>query len=142
MLPILVRGGVTRYGTITPADTREPIRMADLQLIDRGDFKLLFLVTMGDLASRLAEVRLNLNDSGSFYLYDIVGKRILLNGGSAQWTAQDLRRGFRIVLPSQQRVILTLERKRPAGAAEVSQENGSGNWNSPGSGSSGSVRRN
>jgi glycoside hydrolase family 2 sugar binding len=122
MLPILIRGGVTRYGTITPADTREPVRMVDLQLIDRGDFKLLFLVTMGDLASRLAEVRLNLNDSGSFYLYDIVGKRILLNGGSAQWTAQDLKRGFRIVLPSQQRVILTLERKRPAGAAEVSQE--------------------
>lgn len=121
MLPILLRSGVTRYGTITPVDSREPIRMSDLQIIDRGDFKLLFLVTMGDLASRLAEIKLNLNDSGSFYLYDVIGKRILLNGSSAQWTAQDLKRGFRIVLPSQQRVVLTLERKRPAGASEVSQ---------------------
>lgn len=123
MVPILIQKQVKRYGTISPADSSQPIRMTDLQIVDRGDFKLVFLVAMGDIASRLAEIRLNLEDSGSFYLYDTVGKRILLrSNGSAQWTADDLKRGFKLVLPSQQRVVLTLERKRPAGAAaEVPQ---------------------
>lgn len=119
---LLIAKGIKRYGSITPADSGGPIRMADLQIIDRGDFKLIFLVAMGDIASRLAEIKLNFNDDGNFYLYDVTGKRILKNGGSEQWSAADLKRGFRWILPSQERVLLTLERKRPAGASAISQK--------------------
>ena len=115
MIPILQKNNVKRYGTITPADGKGAIRMTDLQIVDRGDFKLVFLVAMGDPAVRLAKVSLNLEDGGSFYLCDAIRRRILLNGKKECWSAEELRRGFEVVLPSQQRVVLTLERTRPAG---------------------------
>ena len=118
--PILIGKGIRRYGSISPADFSEPIRMTDLQIIDRGDFKLIFCVAMGDIASRLAEIKLDLDDSGAFYLYDAVGKRILKNGVHEQWSTADLKRGFQWVLPPQERVLFTLERKRPSGASEIS----------------------
>lgn len=116
MLPLLAKRQVVRYGTLSPADGGKTLSMTDLQLIDRGDFKLLFLVAMGELEPRLAHVSLNLSDKGEFYLYDIVSKRVMLNGTSETWTSEALRNGFDVVLPSQQRVVLTLERKRPEAA--------------------------
>ena len=115
MIPILQKNNVKRYGTITPADGKGAIRMTDLQIVDRGDFKLVFLVAMGEPAVRLTKVSLNLEDGGSFYLCDAIRRRILLNGKKECWSAEELRRGFEVVLPSQQRVVLTLERTRPAG---------------------------
>ena len=118
---LLLSKGIERYGFLAPADSGKPISMSDLQIIDRGDFKFLFAVAMGEISNRLAEIRLNVNDTGSFYLYDVVGKRIVLNGSSEKWNAADLKRGFRWILPPQERVLFTLERKRPAGAGTISQ---------------------
>ncbi len=119
---LLLSKGIERYGTIVPADSGKPIAMSDLQIVDRGDFKFVFLVAMGEITSRLAEIRLNFNDSGTFYLYDILGKRILKNGTSEQWSAAELKRGFQWILPSQERVLFTLERKRPAGAGTITRQ--------------------
>ena len=119
---LLLSNGIKRYGFIAPVDSGKPIAMSDLQIIDRGNFKFIFAVAMGEISSRLVEIRMDFKDSGRFYLYDVLGKRIVKNASSELWNAADLKRGFRWILPSQERVLFTLERKRPAGAETISQD--------------------
>jgi len=118
---LLTARNVKRYGTISPADTAEPLEMTDLQIIDRGDLKLICLICFGQPGSRLATVRFELDDAGEFYLYDVSSRRLLVNADRETWSAADLKKGLDLVMPPQERIILTLERHRPDTTKTISQ---------------------
>ncbi|MGI5924151.1 MAG: beta-galactosidase [Lentisphaeria bacterium] len=113
LVAMLDQRGVKRYGSMRPVDDGGPLNGTDLQLIDRGDFKMIFAVSMFDVRQRLVKVALNIQDDGEFYLRDIVGKRLLVPDDKQTWNRDELREGFLLVLPSQERVLLTLEREAP-----------------------------
>ncbi len=90
-----------------------PPRSSDIQVIDRGDFKFLYFVAMGEDSTRGGVLRWNINDSGSFFLSDPLGKRLLLNGASGQWDAAALSNGVFVAVPPQERVLYVLSREAP-----------------------------
>ena len=103
-----------RYGVINPLDGR-PIAGTNLEIIDRGDFKMIFIVSMDELETRLVNVKIFLNDMvGSFYLSDIIKKQLLIDSnGNEKWDKKSLNNdGFILTLPPQERVLLVLKRNR------------------------------
>ncbi|MDD4539620.1 MAG: beta-galactosidase [Lentisphaeria bacterium] len=119
LVAMLDQRGVKRYGTMQAVDDGAPLNGTDLQLIDRGDFKMIFAVSMFEVQHRLVRVALNVQDDSEFYLRDIVGKRLLVPAGKQTWNRDDLREGFPLILPPQERVLLTLERQAPPPAWPV-----------------------
>ena len=113
ILKTLAKKKVTRYGTLEPADTLTGLGGTDLQIIDRGDFKLVFVAGMLDLVPRKVKMKLLLKDQGEFYLTDIINKRLYRSPSGETWNMKQLRDGFELVLPPQERVVFVLERKRP-----------------------------
>ncbi len=101
-----------RYGTVT-ALSGEALQLTELYLIDRGDFKLCYILNMEYLESRDVRITLNINDSGKFFLTDIVNKVTLVKPDGEAWTADELRKGFDYTIPAQERVLFVLERKCP-----------------------------
>ncbi|MDQ0288686.1 beta-galactosidase [Oligosphaera ethanolica] len=102
--------GVKRYATLTPA-----LSNCHLELIDRGDRKLLFLMNMADRETRWCDLRLNLPDNGEFYVFDYVNQRLFANASKDSWTMAELAKGIRLPIPSQERMLLMLQREKPAG---------------------------
>lgn len=111
---ILEEKKIRRYGIITPIDGGKPLTGADVQIIDRGDFKFIYLVNMADLIHRKIRLSLDLNVSGTFYLTNPLTRRLLVPESGETWSEAELRRGIELILPPQERVLLTLERKKPA----------------------------
>lgn len=110
---ILEKNKVRRYGTVT-ALSGPSLQQTELHLIDRGDFKLCFLVNMEYLESRDVRITLNVGGSDRFYLTDIINKRTLTQEDSDTWSPDNLRKGFLYTIPAQERVLFILERKRPS----------------------------
>ena len=106
---ILLEKQVPRYAVVTPVDDpAQPLKAVDVQICDRGDFKLILLVDMGDAKARRVRLQLRLpNDRGTYTLRDVVRKTDLPNGTKASWTSQDLAKGLELELPVQERVVLT-----------------------------------
>ena len=121
LLASLKARNIPRHGTLESADSNAVLTGTDLQIIDRGDFKLVFLAGMLDIVPRKVKLKLNLDDSGSFYLTDIVHKRLYVPENGERWSAQQLRDGLELVLPSQERVVFVLERKRPQNVTRYTQ---------------------
>ncbi len=118
LLPILAEKKIRRYGSLSPADGGGRLTCSDLQIVDRNAFKLICLVNMDDVGSRLATLRLfpEGNPQKEFYLSDAIKKITFSNGRSERWTLSELaERGVSVVLPPQERVILLLTEKRPEG---------------------------
>ncbi len=112
---------IPRYGALESADSTQALPGTDLQIIDRGDFKLVFVAGMLDLVPRKVKLKLHLNDSGSFYLTDIVRKHLYVPENGERWSARQLRDGFELILPPQERVVFVLERKRPQNVTRHTQ---------------------
>ncbi len=104
-----------------PADGGGDFHEMEIHLIDRGDFKLALLVNFGDRQPRLARLTFDLADQGEFYLFDPVAKQLLTHPGKETWNAAELKRGVEVVLPPQERLLLGLDRKRPAALGTLPQ---------------------
>ena len=100
---------VRRYAQLVPSDDpSRPLAASDVQVIDRGDFKFVCCVNMGDRATRRAMLRLFVAEKGgAFRLTDPLSQRVI-----GTFTAQELAAGVPIELPSQERVLRVLDRIR------------------------------
>ena len=121
LLERLAKHNVTRYGTLEALDGFGPLEKTDLQIIDRGDFKFIFLAGMNDSVPRHIRLRLNLNAAGEFHLSAPVQKHLLLPASGEKWNDAQLRSGIELILPPQERVILVLERTKAADLIPWSQ---------------------
>ena len=100
---------VRRYAQLVPSDDpSRPLAASDVQVVDRGDFKFVCCVNMGDRATRRAMLRLFVAEKGgAFRLTDPLSQRVI-----GTFTAQELAAGVPIDLPSQERVLRVLDRIR------------------------------
>ena len=98
-----------RYAQLVAADDpSHPFTASDVQVIDRGDFKFVCCVNMGDQTTRRATLRLFVaEETASFRLTDPLSRREI-----GTFTAQELAAGVPIDLPSQERVLRVLNRVR------------------------------
>ena len=112
----LERRKVRRYAQLVAADDSAGSRSrgsatlpaSDVQVIDRGDFKFVCCVNMGDRATRRATLRLFVAEkTASFRVTDPLSRREI-----GTFTAQELAAGVPIDLPSQERVLRVLDRVR------------------------------
>ena len=106
----LVAANVVRYGVLVPTDGGGPIAAPDVQIIDRGDFKLVCCAAMGEASSRRATLRFSglLPGSGAFRVEDPVSKKTYQKEGGGLWTLKDLEAGILLELPPQERVLLVI----------------------------------
>ena len=110
---MLGKAGITRYATLTPLEGKA-FTASDVQIIDRGDFKLIGIVNMSDMLTREAVLKLNLSGrEQQFYLCDTVNRRLITNSGKETWSLKELARGVVLNIPPQERVILTLTTTLP-----------------------------
>ena len=105
----LERRKVRRYAQLVPSDDpSRPLAASDVQVIDRGDFKFVCCVNMGDRTTRRATLRLFVAEkTASFRVTDPLSRR-----ETGTFTAQELAAGVPIDLPSQERVLRVLDRVR------------------------------
>ncbi len=109
----LARAGVRKTAELVPLDGKGDIPGADVQVIDRGDFKLALVVNLvaGGDARR---VRLSLpiaDGGGEWEVFDgVTEKRFCSRTGNRRWTPADLRHGIDLNLPYQERVLIVLRR--------------------------------
>ena len=110
-LAALARADVPRYAALEPLDDpKKPIRRADVQVCDRGDFKLVCLAAMGEAGTRRVRLRLTgLDGQGPWQVKDGVSGRPLPPPAGAGWSPADLARGLELDLPPQERVVLVLK---------------------------------
>ena len=110
---ILLEKQVPRYVVVTPIDDpAQPLQAVDVQICDRGDFKLVLLADMGDAKARRVRLQLQLpNDHGRSVVSNIVTKAVLANGTQETWSASDLANGLELELPVQERVVLVLSER-------------------------------
>ena len=84
------------------------VSATDVQVIDRGDFKFVCCVNMGDRATRHATLQIFAPErTGAFRVTDPLSKREI-----GTFTVEELAAGIPIDLPSQERVLRVLERIR------------------------------
>lgn len=108
-----------RYFTVQPLDGK-PLPQAELQIIDRGDVKLLLLINWEDRGSRL--IRLQYADKAplrTIYLSSPVKHELYLKDSDRQWDEKALRQGVTILLPPQTRTLLLLSVGNPADARSM-----------------------
>ena len=100
---------VRRYAQLVPSDDpSRPLAASDVQVVDRGDFKFVCCVNMGDRATRRAMLRIFAPESaGAFRVTDPLSKREI-----GTFTVEELAAGIPIDLPSQERVLRVLDRIR------------------------------
>ena len=114
LLATLAASGARRDATLALEESGRPPRGSDVQVIDRGDFKLLFFVAFGEDATQGGILRWNIADEGAFYLSDPIHGRLLLNGTNETWNAAPLSNGVFVAVPPQERALLVLSRKPPS----------------------------
>ena len=110
----LMQADVPRYAALEPHDMpSKPIRRADVQICDRGDFKLVCLATMGEHAPRHVRLRLTgLDGQGPWRVRNPVTGTIFNRDGG--WTPAMLADGIDLELPPQERVILVFDKPSAA----------------------------
>ena len=114
LLAALAASGARRDATLMLENTGRPPRGSDVQVIDRGDFKLLFFVAFGEDATQGGILRWNIADGGEFYLSDPIHKRLLLDGAQNTWDAAALSNGVFVAVPPQERALFVLSHEPPA----------------------------
>ena len=114
LLAALAASGARQDATLVLAATGRPPRGSDVQVIDRGDFKLLYFVAFGEDATRGGVLKWNVADAGEFFLSDPIHRRLLLNGSKKTWDAASLSNGVFVAVPPQERALFVLSREAPA----------------------------
>ena len=108
----LAKYNIHRYGRVIADGAK--LTTSDLQVIDRGDVKLLYFHNDGDLFSRTGRVEWYIADKGEFYLTDPINRLHIVNGKKNTWNKAELKKGFPVVIPGQQRAVYLLRRTAPA----------------------------
>ena len=109
----LAKSGARRDAVLTRVSDGLPPSVSDVQVIDRGDFKLLYFVAMGEREKIDGKLCWNISEKGDFHLSDPVSGRIVKNGESETWNAESLAKGIPVAVPPQERVLLRLSRDAP-----------------------------
>lgn len=112
--------GVRRHGTLL--ENGKPLRGPDLQRISRDRFQMFFLLNMADTVHRFPTLKLYPRDKKQYYLSDVVRKEILLPEQGEVWEKAGLEQGVPIILPPQERMLLTLTTEKPSGFKTVSRK--------------------
>ena len=103
----LEKRGVPRYAMLSPSDGK-PMVMSDIQVIDRGGFKFVCCVNMGDRESRSAVMKLFVPERNArFMMTDPVGGKTV-----GTFTSAELAAGVPVELPPQERVLRVLNAVR------------------------------
>lgn len=118
---ILSENKVQKYAGISDTDGK-PLSKVEFQIIDRGKTKLLFIMNWEDRGTKLAKIRLNLENLSGFNLYDPFKLLQYLPDQGRSWSSQSLNKGFLVVLPPQERVVLLLSSTAPEGLKGISFE--------------------
>lgn len=106
-LAALAAAGVRRYAALDPRDGRPALAAADVQVCDRGDFKLVTVFSLEDGPVRRVALRLrHLDGAGPWRVKDIVTGRVL----AARAMPDDLAAGLSLDVPPQERVVIVFER--------------------------------
>ena len=114
LLAAIAASGARRDATLVLAATGRSPRGSDVQVIDRGDLKLLYFVAFGEDATRGGVLKWNVAEAGAFYLSDPIHRRLLLNGSKETWDAAALSNGVFVAVPPQERALFVLSRKLPS----------------------------
>jgi hypothetical protein len=106
---ILATNNTGRYFTVSNTSS-EKLTQVEVQLIDRGNTKLLLLVNWEDQGSRLVRLRYTGGETlKPMYVSSPVTRSLYLNENSDKWDDATLRqRGVEVILPPQTRVLLLL----------------------------------
>ena len=106
MLSELGRLDVPRYADWKATDGKGALAGGDVQICDRGDFKLVCLVAMKERAVRTGLLSLtNLSGEGPWKVTNgVTGEHL------GDWTRTTLAKGVPVVLPPQERLILVIEK--------------------------------
>lgn len=120
LLPLLLKG-VDRHGEVLNRDGK-PAKTVELQLIDRGEKMLYYLVNWDStpLPARLVPLK---TPAEPFYLGDPATEELYLaRSGKPHWTAEEARQSLDVFLPSQERRLLLLTREKPKGWKPVAPD--------------------
>ena len=110
LLAALAASGARR-DAVLERDGDPATGLCDIQVIDRGDLKLLLLVDLG--AREPADARLKWNVAeGRYRLSDAATGGAFPNGDSEIWTAADLACGIPVTVHPQKRLLLRLDADR------------------------------
>ncbi|MDD3154348.1 MAG: beta-galactosidase [Victivallaceae bacterium] len=110
ILKQLSRRRIRRFATVYDYENKTALTDVDCKVIDRGDFKLVFLLSMNSLKSRQIKLKLDFQDDCPFHLYDVGNARTLVHEGVLQWSAADCAAGIPMILKPQCRSVLVLSR--------------------------------
>ena len=103
----LEKRGVPRHAMLSPSDEK-PLAMSDIQVIDRGNFKFVCCVNMGDRESRRAMMKIFVPERNArFRMSDPVGGKTV-----GTFTSAELAAGVPVELPPQERVLRVLNAVR------------------------------
>ena len=104
LLACVGRLGIRKVAELVPLDGGDDFGGADVQVIDRGDYKLVLIVNLaGASEPREAKFSLPGTDGAGFGVFDgLTGEKI----------ADDMGNGVELTIPPQERLLLEL-RKRP-----------------------------
>ena len=105
LLCCVERLGVRKVAELVPLDGGGALDGADVQVIDRGDFKLVLIVNLvGAREPRRVSFSLPGADGAGFMVRD---------GLTGETIADDLGKGVELTIPPQERVLLELRKTRP-----------------------------
>lgn len=105
-LAALAAAKVRRYAALEPLDGKGALRAADVQVCDRGAFKLVTVFSLEAGDTRHVNLRLrHLDGTGPWRVKDVVTGRVL----SARATPATLAEGLALDVPPQERVVLAFD---------------------------------
>jgi len=107
LLDALAASGARR-DAVLERDGDPATGLCDIQVIDRGDLKLLLLVDLGAREPATGLLKWNVAE-GRYRLSDAATGGAIPNGDAATWTAADLARGIPVDLKPQERLLLRLD---------------------------------
>lgn len=112
VLGLLAEAKVRKTAELVPLDGKGPLLLADVQVVERENLKLVLCVDYspnGDV-SRRVRLSLPVRDDG-WRIRDVIsGRQMLTSAGEPIWSADDLAKGVEIEIPNQQRVLVAFER--------------------------------
>ena len=113
VLAALEAAGVQKAAELIPLDGSDDIPGADVQVIDRGDFKLVLAVNMiAGGAERQVRLALPIEEEGRWTVANAVTDAPLpAPDGGETWTSDDIRKGIELSLPYQERVLIAIKRE-------------------------------
>ena len=110
ILAALEAAGIKKTAELVPIDGLGDIAGADVQVIDRGDFKLVLVVNLiAGGAERRVRLALPVAEEGHWIVTDAVTDASLSAPyGGEIWTSGDIRKGIEFQLPYQERVLIAI----------------------------------